>query len=128
MAYLDLSPVIIAIRERPDEFEMIRGNLHHRSSRHSFQFRQDGELRVLADCDCALLMTRPEEAATFKSAFDGWHASYWRAVEINREFASHFRRRRGWREVCARILARVIEHLQAPPAAEPVVIRRPISR
>ncbi len=127
MAYLDLNPVIVAIRERPDEFEMIRGKLHHRLSRHSFEFAKSGTVRVFADCDCASLMTRPDEGTMFKVAYEEWHVGYWRAVEINREFAGHFRRLSGWRRFCARVLTRLLEHLQ-PAASEVAMVRQRITR
>jgi len=116
MAYLDLDPVIVAIRERPAEFEMIRGNLCHLPSSHGFEFAKDGKVRVVADCDCASLSTRSDEAAEFKAAYDAWHANYWQAIEINREFAGHFRRHKGWRQACARILTYLLEHLQPTTA------------
>jgi hypothetical protein len=128
MAYLDLNPVIVAIRERPDEFEMMRGTLHHRSSGHSFEFTMDGTMRVHAECDCASLMTRPGESALFKAAYDNWQAAYWRPIEINREFAGHFRRSAGWQRLCARALTLVLEYLQPAPARRPVLVRRSISR
>ncbi len=124
MAYLDLNPVIVAIRERPDEFEMMRGTLHHRSSRHSFGFSTDGTVRVHAECDCASLMTRPDESALLKTAYDNWHATFWRPIEINREFAGHFRRPARWQRLCARALTHLLEYLQPAPAPQPALIRR----
>lgn len=127
MAYLDLTPVTVALRGRPEEFEMIRGNLHHLPSRHRFLFENDGTVRLHADCDCSLLALQAEQVDLFKTAFDQWHANYWRAVEINREFARHFLRQRNWRSVCARVLTRIVVHLQAS-AAQPALVRRPASR
>ena len=127
MAYLDLNPVTVALRGRPEEFEMVRGNLHHSPSKHRFHFGKDGTLRVLADCDCALLATRPDEVEAFKTAFDQLHVTYWHAIEINREFAGHFRRRTDWRSVCARALTRLLAYLQ-PSASQVVFARESASR
>jgi hypothetical protein len=90
MAYLDLGPAITAIRARPEEFEFSGNTLHHARSRHSFYFPSDGDVRVHANCDCATLRASREQAEVFQAAYKEWHATYWRTVEINREFASHF--------------------------------------
>ena len=91
MSYLDLSPAIAAIRERPDEFEMLYGHLHHAPSRHTFKFETNGAVRVLADCYCAMLSIDPEQGNTFHTAYNEWNMNYWRPIEINREFSTDFR-------------------------------------
>ncbi|HEY2035979.1 MAG TPA: hypothetical protein VGG96_03120 [Steroidobacteraceae bacterium] len=40
-----------------------------------------------------LLAVRPEQEREFASGFREWQNAYWRPLEINREFASHFGRR-----------------------------------
>jgi hypothetical protein len=92
MAYLQLSPLIIALRERPADFEIDRGWLTHFPSRHSFKFDREGNVRSRAYCDCASLSIRPEDGQEFWVAFRTWHTEYWRPIEINREFSAHFRR------------------------------------
>src|SRR5579863_8549056 len=92
MTYLDVSPMIVALRTDPSDFEMKRGWLHHFPSRHAFKFDSEGSVRVHAACNCAMLSVRPEQTRELRDTFQQWHSSYWRPVEINREFASHFRR------------------------------------
>ena len=45
MAYLELSPMIAALRDRPTDFEVDRGWLVHFPSRHSFMFDRLGQCR-----------------------------------------------------------------------------------
>jgi len=86
MAYLELAPAISAIRSRPEEFEFSHNTLHHLTSRHRFRFLSEDDVRVEAACDCALLRASPEQSRVFHKAYSDWHASYWRPLEINREF------------------------------------------
>jgi hypothetical protein len=107
MTYLDLAPAITAIRSRPEEFEFSFDMLHHRPSRHHFRFITEDEVRIDAACDCSLLRATPEQTRTFHAAFREWRASYWRGVEINREFASHFETPL-WRRCAIWLLQRLI--------------------
>ena len=61
MAYLDVSPMIIALRTSPSDFEMKRGWLRHFPSRHEFKFDREGNVRLHARCDCAMLAVRREQ-------------------------------------------------------------------
>lgn len=90
MAYLDITPTIDALRSRPADFELRHGALVHRPSRHAFHFNDWGA-QVDAQCDCALLTISLEQSRDLKAAFEAWRSEYWRVVEINREFARHFR-------------------------------------
>ena len=90
MTYLDLAPAITAIRARPEEFEFSHDTLHHPRSRHRFRFVGEDDVQIDAVCDCSLLRASREQAKAFHAAYREWHASYWRPLEINREFASHF--------------------------------------
>jgi hypothetical protein len=90
MAYLDLSPAISALRARPEEFEFSNDTLHHLGSRHRFRFPSEASVVIHADCDCSLLEASQEQTRIFHEAYREWHTSYWRPLEINREFASHF--------------------------------------
>ncbi len=47
MTYLDVSPVIVALRIDRSEFEMKRGWLRHFPSRHEFKF-DEGKVRLYA--------------------------------------------------------------------------------
>ncbi len=93
MSYLDVTPMMVALRTTPEEFELTHGWLHHVPSRHSFRFNPDGHVQISTACECALLAIRPEQERELASSFRNWNATYWRPLLINREFASHFRPR-----------------------------------
>lgn len=115
MAYLELSPVIAALRTQPEEFEFSDDALYHPSSRHRFRFRSEDSVEIYADCGCATLKASREQTKAFHAAYLEWHASYWRPLEINREFASHFELTL-WRRVAIRLLRRL---LTLPRLAKP---------
>lgn len=124
MTYLDLAPAITALRSRPEEFEFSHDRLHHRRSRHSFRFLDEDDVRIEAACDCAYLRAKPEQTKTFHAAYREWHASYWRPLEINREFASHFAPPPLWRRLAIWLLQRLVampspDRSRAVPAAAP---------
>ena len=117
MAYLDLSPMLQAMRVRPSEFEMQGAYLHHVPSHHLLNFDTSGHARVHARCDCAMLDVSREQSEEVKAAMSAWKVVYWeprlaqieaekRAAEINREFASHFRPPNAWRRFLARFRRR----------------------
>ncbi len=108
MAYLELAPAISAIRSRPEEFEFSHDTLHHLTSRHRFRFLGEDDVRIEAACDCALLRASPEQSRTFHKAYTEWHASYWRPLEINREFAAHFAPPSLWRRTAIWLLRRML--------------------
>jgi hypothetical protein len=103
MTYLDISPMLVALREQPSTFELRGAELHHLPSHHSFGFTRGGGTAVTrAWCDCAALPISEPQSAEFKGVFDAWVQSYWlprlaaeaearRVAKINRHFASHFR-------------------------------------
>ncbi len=107
MAYLDVSPMVVSLRTRPEDFEMIHGWLHHFPSRHRFHFGPDGDVSIDARCDCSLLAIQPEQREGLNEAFQQWYAAYWRPVEINREFASHFKAPNIWQRMIRRIMSRL---------------------
>lgn len=91
MNELDISPMVAALRSNPEQFEEVgHGQLLHLPSRHDFQFYAGKKVSVSALCDCSSLRISDEQQAQLSDAFREWHATYWRAVLINREFASHF--------------------------------------
>jgi hypothetical protein len=107
MAYLDLSPAIAALRAQPEEFEFSNDTLHHLGSGHRFRFPSEDSVEIHADCGCALLKASQEQTKLFHTAYCEWHASYWRPLEINREFASHFEPTL-WRRVAIWLLRRLL--------------------
>jgi hypothetical protein len=91
MAYLDVSPMIGALRECPSDFDMSRGHLRHMPSGHKVVFDAfGGSARIDAQCECATLRISREQSVELLAAFRAWKQDYWRMVEINREFAGHF--------------------------------------
>jgi hypothetical protein len=108
MTYLELAPAITAIRSRPEEVEFTNGSLHHLTSRHRFHFLREDDVRIDALCDCSTLRASPEQARTFHKAYREWHTTYWRPLEINREFASHFAPPSVWRRLAIGLLRRLL--------------------
>ena len=92
MAYLDVSPMMISLRTAPEDFEISDGWLHHIPSRHDFRFDPNGSVQLRAQCDCAHLAIQTEQERELATAYRHWEAHYWRPLQINREFASHFHR------------------------------------
>jgi hypothetical protein len=90
MAYLDVSPMMAALRTMPEEFELNHGWLQHIPTRHSFRFDPDGQVLLRADCNCAQMAIKAEQEKELSACFLEWQAQYWRPLQINREFASHF--------------------------------------
>lgn len=102
MAYLNVTPMLEAMRARPYEFEMQGSYFHHIPSDHRVQFDLWGNARVHAQCDCHMLDISREQSGELKTALAVWKAYFWqprleaiaaekRAAKINRQFASHFR-------------------------------------
>jgi hypothetical protein len=108
MAYLELAPAITALRSRPEEFEVSNDTLHHMKSRHRFHFLSDDDMEIHAECDCSFLPASREQTKVFHAAYRQWHASYWRPLEINREFAAHFAPPPAWRRLAIWLLRRLL--------------------
>ena len=108
MTTLDLAPAITALRARPEEFEFVDDTLWHPRSRHRFRFDSEGNVQIDALRDCALLRAHPEQAKAFHSAYQDWHAGYWRPLQINREFAAHFGPPPLWRRAALWLLQRLL--------------------
>jgi len=113
MAYLDLTPMLQAMRARPSEFAMDGPFLRHIRSQHLLEVDRRGNVRVHARCDCARLEVSREQGEEMMAALSAWKIVYWephlaqieaekRAAKINREFASHFRPPGAWRRFRAR--------------------------
>lgn len=103
MAYLDVSPMITALRTQSSDFELSRGWLKHAPSRHRFRFDKYGNVTIDAHCDCASLSVAPEQSRELWQEFQVWREVYWRPVEINREFASHFQAPNAFQRILRRI-------------------------
>ena len=106
--YLELAPAITAIRSRPEEFEFSNDTLHHPRSRHRFRFVSEDDMQIHADCDCSFLRASKEQTRVFHAAYRDWYASYWRPLQINREFASHFAPPPAWRRLAIWLLRRLL--------------------
>src|SRR5260221_10685057 len=87
MAYLDLSPMLQAMRLRPAEFEMQGTFLHHIPSHHLLNFDPSGLARVHARCDCAMLDVSRAQSEEMRAAMSAWRVVYWepRLTEIEAE-------------------------------------------
>ena len=94
--YLDVSPMISALRFQPEDFEYAHGWLDHVPSRHRFQFDRIGRVTIDAMCGCASLSVKPEQNDELFAMFKTWRREYWMPLETNREFASHFRTPNAW--------------------------------
>jgi hypothetical protein len=122
MQYLDVGPMMVALRSAPDEFELTGGWLHHTPSRHSFRFGPHDSIEIRAACDCALLAVRPEQRGELADGFRQWRAIYWRPVRINREFAQHFAPRSWWRRALIDLTGRLHRRLAKPRTASEGVV------
>ncbi len=90
--FLDVSPMISALRFQPDDFEYSHGWLRHVPSRHCFQFEPTGQVTIDAICGCAGASIHPEQADQLTAMFQTWRQAYWQPLQRDREFASHFRK------------------------------------
>ena len=117
MSYLDVSPMVTALRSSPETFEFTGGSLHHIPSRHRFKFSDRGNVRLDAQCNCSFLTIRKEQEAGLYEAFQEWRASYWRPIEINREFAAHFAPPPPWRRFLIDLTARLHRFLLRQPGS-----------
>lgn len=126
-SFLDISPVIVALRSRPAEFEMDRGGLHHFPSRHRFRFDAERSVVLDARCECALLRVKREQSEELWNAFQTWQAAYWRPTEINKQFARHFRPSNIWQRLYRSLRVKVRGGLLHSGRA-PVTGEYPVSR
>ena len=114
MLYLDISPMITTLRTTPDEFELVDGWLNHTRSSHGMRFDADDDVELRAACNCTLLAIRPEQRPELAKCFREWESSYWRPLQINREFASHFLRKPGLRQMMIVLTGRLHQWLLRP--------------
>lgn len=114
MNYLDVSPMIAALRDTPDEFELANGWLNHIRSQHGFKFSPNNGVDIRAACDCTLLAVRPEQQRDMAIAYKEWESNYWRPLQINREFASHFAARPALHQMLISLSGRLHRWLLRP--------------
>lgn len=127
MAYLDVSPMIGALRECPSDFDMSKGQLRHMPSGHRIEFDAFvGSARIHADCACATLRVSSEQSRQLLAAFRQWKRDYWRVVEINRDFAGHFRPSFA-RRLCVRALNYLLDHPHLLPARQTREVEQPVA-
>jgi hypothetical protein len=137
--YLDATPLIRALRENPDEFDMRDGQIVHRASDHALVFDL-GSARLFAGCSCAELPISRAQSEEILLAATIWETTYWRpraaveaakqhVAEINRMFAAHFRPRTPWRRAMdvVRRLAGFLPHdthFRLDPSVSADAVRR----
>lgn len=119
MAYLDVSPMLVALRSTPEEFSLSRSGtwLKHYPSRHNFRFDPGGHVEVRARCNCSFLEIRRSQADELAQSFEEWRASYWVPQQINKEFASHFPPRSALRRVLLALTGRLQSWLLRSPGS-----------
>jgi hypothetical protein len=94
--HLNVEPMILALQIQPADFEYRQGRLRHVPSRHQFLFDRSGRAAIDAVCGCAGRSISSEQGEQLFTAFKAWEEFYWRPLEIDREFASHFRAPNAW--------------------------------
>jgi hypothetical protein len=90
--FLDITPMISALQFQPTDFELSRGWLTHIPSRHRFKFDDKGRVTIDARCECSGQSIRREQNHQLSQAFTVWRQCYWQPLQIDREFANHFRK------------------------------------
>jgi hypothetical protein len=108
--------MMVSLRTCPEEFELSGDWLNHIPSRHQFRFDPDGRVQIHAACNCAQLSVRAEQERELLASFSDWQTHYWRPMQINREFASHFPPRSRVRQFLIDLTAAIHRRLlrQAP--------------
>jgi hypothetical protein len=126
---MDVGPMIVALRTRPADFEMDGSWLHHFPSRHRFSIDREGNVRLDARCDCAILHVQREQGRELWNAFQTWHSAYWWPTEINKEFARHFRTPNIWQRLYRAVrvkFRRLFIHTRLVPASSPLDRSNPV--
>jgi hypothetical protein len=94
--FLNVAPMISALQFQPTDFEYSGGWLKHVPSRHRFQFDKKGRVTIDARCGCAGQSVNAEQGDQLYKAFTSWRQYYWQPLQIDREFADHFRQPNAW--------------------------------
>jgi hypothetical protein len=119
MDSIDVGPMITALRATPDHFEFSGGRLHHIPSLHRFEFDRLGLISMQAECGCASLSVSKEQEMQLFQAYNEWTATYWRPLQINRQFAEHFELPL-WRRVLINLTGRLHRALLAQSREEAI--------
>jgi len=82
MAYLDVSPMMVALRTMPEEFEMKGDWLWHTPSQHSFKFDTKGHVQLRAECNCSFLAVKTQQEQALWISIQEWRTNYWRATAV----------------------------------------------
>jgi hypothetical protein len=117
VAYLDISPMLAAMREQPDGFSLSNGWLRHHPSNHRFKVQADGFVIIDAECGCAALSVHTEQGLQLYDALETWRAEYWVPREINQHFARHFRPPSVWRRWLRKARAYLTQYLDNSASA-----------
>ena len=94
--FLNVEPMISALQFQLGDFELSRSWLRHVPSRHQFKVDRQGRVTIDAQCGCASQSVTLQQGEQLYRAFTAWREFYWQPREIDREFASHFRRPNAW--------------------------------
>ncbi len=97
--FLNVAPMIQALKFQPEDFEIERGWLSHNPSRHRFSFDKLGRVSIDANCGCAAMAVKPEQSEELFATFKTWRREFWVPLEVNREFASHFEKPGAWKRL-----------------------------
>jgi hypothetical protein len=106
MAYLDMSPVLTALRERPHEFTVSDGWVRQRSSPYRLKAQFDGHVLVETEDGSVSPLISCSQSHLFR-AIENWRVDYWIPREVNRIFARQIRPRRIWQRILDRVEARL---------------------
>ena len=121
MRNLDVAPMISALHFQPGDFELKQGRLRHVPSRHKFLFDRSGRVTIDAVCGCAGRAISSEQGEQLFGAFKTWEEFYWCPLQIDREFASHFRTPNAWVRLFRDIRMAWLRFMRsAEPASLPV--------
>ena len=105
MAYLDISPVLTALRERPNEFTVSDGWVQQHSSRYRLKAQVDGHVLVETEDGSAGPLISCSQGFDLFRAIENWRVNYWIPREVNRIFARQIRPQRLWQRTLDRVEA-----------------------
>jgi hypothetical protein len=94
--FLNVQPMISALRFQPGDFELSRGWLTHVPSHHRFKFDKKGRVTIDARCDCSIQSISGEDSDQLFQTFSSWRQHYWQPLQTDRHFASHFAKPNAW--------------------------------
>jgi hypothetical protein len=105
MTYLDMSPVLTALRERPHEFTVSDGWVQQRSSRYRLKALADGHVLVETEDGSASPLISCSQGFHLFRAIENWRVNYWIPQKVNRIFARQIRPRCLWQRILDRVEA-----------------------